>query len=110
MAETTFSARCASEDCNIVKTYVEEHSDTGAEGMAALAAMARRQGLRERSAEAAPLLDLLDELYGRLYDVTAALVTQCGERVAQAEEGAERRVAAVEGRLDELDITYMMVE
>ena len=76
---------------------------TGAEGMAALAVMVRRQGLRERSAEAVPLLDLLDELYGRLYDVAAALVTQCGERVAQAEEGAERRVAAAEGRLDELD-------
>lgn len=110
MAETTFSARCASEDRNIVKAYVEEHGDTGAEGMAALAAMVRRQGLRERSAEAVPLLDLLDELYGRLYDVAAALVAQCGERVAQAEEGAERRVAAVEGRLGELDITYMMVE
>lgn len=103
MAETTFSARCATEDRDVVKACVEAHGDTGAEGMAALAVMVRRQGLRERSAEAVPLLDLLDELYGRLYDVAAALVTQCGERVAQAEEGAGRRVAAAEGRLDELD-------
>lgn len=69
MAETTFSARCASEDRDAVKAYIESHGDTGAEGMAALATMVRRQGLRERNAEAVPLLDLLDELYGRLYSV-----------------------------------------
>ena len=75
MAEVTFSARWANVDRDVVKAYVEAHGDTGAEGMAALAAVVRRQGLRERSKEAVPLLDLLDELYGRLYDVAGALVT-----------------------------------